>query len=32
MKEHTWNHVVTKKVLIKLKYVLHLRLFKVATL
>ena len=27
-----WNHVVTKKVLNKSKYILYLRFFKVATL
>ena len=29
---NTWNHVVTKKVLNKSKYILYLRIFKVATL
>ena len=32
MKLHIWNHVVTKKVLNKSKYILYLRFFKVATL
>ena len=32
MKEHIWNHVVTKKVLNKSKYILDFRFFKVATL
>ena len=32
MKLYTWNHVVTKKVLIISKSILYLRFFKVATL
>ena len=32
MKEHIWNHKVTRKVLNKSKYMLYLRFFKVATL
>jgi hypothetical protein len=31
-KRHTWNPVVSKKVLNKSKYILYLRFFKVATL
>jgi hypothetical protein len=32
MKKHIWNHVVTKKVLNKSKYILDFRFFKVANI
>ena len=31
MKEHIWNYVVNKKLVIKPEYVLYFRFFKVAT-
>ena len=32
MKQHIWNHLATKKVFNKSKYILNVRFFKVATL
>ena len=32
MKEHIWNHAVSKKKVLKSKYISYLRFFKVANL